>query len=117
MRGAEESFRQVCNIGYADLDALRRPGTVLPGLPPGATPFISEELAQPEAGGYRFELSVSEAMGATADCATLRRYRTFRYTATPISGRGRHLLLLSDGTIHSSDDRPARPDDPVAEPH
>jgi len=117
MHTAEESFRQVCNVGYADLDALRRPASVLPGLPPGASPFVSEELALLESRGYHFELSVSGPMGATSDCATLRRYRTFRYTATPISGKGRHFLLLSDGSIHWSDDRPAQAEDPLAEVH
>ena len=117
MRIAEESFRQVCNVGYADIDALRRPESAIPGYPPTATPFIAEDLARLEAHGYRFELSVTDPMRPTPDCPTLRRYRSFRYTATPASGKGRFYLLQSDGSIHASENRPASPEDPDIEPH
>jgi hypothetical protein len=117
LRIAEESFRQVCNVGYADIDALRRPESAIPGYPPTATPFIAEDLARLEAHGYRFELSVTDPMRPTPDCPTLRRYRSFRYTATPASGKGRFYLLQSDGSIHASENRPASPEDPGIEPH
>jgi hypothetical protein len=113
--GAEESFRRVCNVGYADLDALERPASVIPGFPPSGRPFIPPALAGAAADGYRFELSVSEPMVPTADCPTFRRYRSFRYTAEPVDGVGRFYLLQSDGRIHWSENRPARADDPLLE--
>lgn len=110
---AEESFRRVCNTGYADLDALRRPASVIPGFPPAARPFLSEDLARAEGHGYRFDLDVADAMAPTADCPTLRRYRAYRYSATPLSGKGRFFLLQSDDTIRWSTDRLPLPSDPA----
>jgi hypothetical protein len=116
MRAAQESFRGVCNVGFADLEALTSPATVLPGYRPDGPPFLPPEQAKAEADGYRFRLAIGGLMGPAADCSTLRRYRVFEYTATPLDGRGPHFLLAGDGIIREAEDRPAQRDDPPVQP-
>jgi len=116
MRAAQESFRGVCNIGFADLEALTSPASVLPDYRPDGPPFLAPDQARAEADGYRFRLAVGGLMGPAADCSTLRRFRVFEYRATPLDGKGPHFLLAGDGIIRAADDRPARRDDPAVEP-
>jgi hypothetical protein len=108
---AEESFRRICNTGYADLSALLHPATVIPDYPNSGPAFIATDLAFKRAGGYQFELMTEELMPAAVGCPTLR-YRRYRYSARPLGGRGRHFLIGPENRVHVSRDRPATFDDP-----
>jgi hypothetical protein len=115
MHAAQESFRRVCNVGYADLEALRNPSSVFPGYPSQGAAFLSQAAAAPEADGYRFSLAVQDVMLPEEDCRTLRRYRTYEYAASPTDGVGRSYLMTSDGGVHVALGRPASALDPVLE--
>lgn len=115
VRSAEESFRRVCNTGYADLEGLRNPASAIPGFPPQGAAFLPHELAAPEAHGYRFELTVQAPMAPTSDCPTRRRFRGFRYLASPVGGTGRFFLLASDRGIYVAVGRAPTLADPAIE--
>jgi hypothetical protein len=115
LRVAEESFRRVCNVGYADMQGLRDPASAIPGYPRLGAPFLTAELARSEADGYQFFLTVHDSMPATADCPTVRRFRSYQYAAAPLDGQGRFFLLASDGAIHVAVGRAPSLDDPIAE--
>jgi hypothetical protein len=115
VRSAQESFRRVCNTGYADLEGLRNPASAIPDYPPHGAGFLPDELTTPEAHGYRFDLSVQGPMPPTQDCPTLRRFRSYRYLASPASGLGRSFLLASDRGIFVAAGRQPTLDDPAVE--
>ena len=115
VRAAEESFRRVCNTGYADLEGLRNPASAIPDFPPHGAAFLSADLATPEAHGYRFELTVQAPMLPTQDCPTLRRFRTYRYLASPVGGAGRFFLLAGERGIYVAVGRSPTLDDPAIE--
>jgi len=111
---AEEAFHSVCNTGYADLEALRRPASVIKDYPSDGPAFLRDEaFDDAEREGYRFALSVEGEMPAAAGCPA-RRYRRYAYAATPL-GPGRSLMVGPDGAVHAAQDRPATLDDPVME--
>ncbi len=115
MANAQESFRRVCNVGFADMEGLLDPARVIPGYPPRGAAFLSPADAAAESHGYRFGLLVRDPMPPTDDCQTLRRYRSYEYRGTPLLRLGRHYLLTSDGVLHVAQGRAARPDDPAVE--
>ncbi len=110
---AQEQFRRVCNTGYADMDGLLAPATVIPDYPPRGASFVPDTLAQPQAAGYRYTLSVFEPMPSAPDCPIHRRFRRYAYTAQPLAAKGYHFLIGPDRLVHLAFDRPAAPSDPV----
>ncbi len=112
MSAAQESFRRVCNVGYADLDGLRRPASAIPGYPKAGPVFLSPSKAPDQAHGYRFDLTVQDPLPSTLDCPVTRHFGRFSYTAWPLSGKGRHFLLDTTGVIHTADNRAATLTDP-----
>lgn len=101
-----------CGVLYADLDGLLRPAEVIPGYRPEGPAFLAPAFARAERGPYVFDLAVSEPAAPAAGCPK-RAFRSFRYSATPRGGRGRHLLGAPDGRVHAAADRPATFSDPT----
>jgi hypothetical protein len=114
LAAAEDAFHSVCNTGYADLQGLLQPGTVITDYPADGPAFLRGPTFQTaERDGYRYALTVEDEMPPSAGCPT-RRFRRFLYTATPL-GPGRSLAVGPDGIIHAAEGRPAQMDDPPAE--
>jgi hypothetical protein len=110
MAAAQEAFRAGTCDGYANLDGLLQPSSVIPNYPAGGPAFLSPDFAQAERKGYRYELRVEDQMPAQEGCPD-PLYRRFSYSAQPASGPGRHFLIEADGVIHVAQDRPATPQD------
>jgi len=114
LAAAEEAFHSVCNTGYADLQGLLEPGTVIADYPADGPAFLRGlDYQTAEREGYRYTLTVEDEMPPSAGCPT-RRFRRFLYTATPL-GAGRSLAVGPDGVVHAAEGRPAHLDDPPAE--
>jgi hypothetical protein len=114
LSAAEDAFHSVCNTGYADLQGLLEPGTVIADYPADGPAFLrGPDYQTSEREGYRYTLTVEDEMPPSAGCPT-RRFRRFLYTATPL-GAGRSLAVGPDGVIHVAEGRPAHLDDPPAE--
>jgi hypothetical protein len=112
LAAAEGEYRSAtCVNAFADLDGLLNPRSAIPDYRPDGPAFLPPEFARAEALGYGFALTVEDPVHATDGCAA-RGYRRFAYTATPIEGGGRHLLVGPDGVVHAAAGRPATPDDP-----
>lgn len=113
MAAAQAEFRSgTCVNAYAELDGLLKPGTAIPNYPPDGPTFLPPEFARAEALGYRFELTVDEAVPETEGCAA-RGYRRFAYAAQPTEAGGRHLLVGPDGVVHAAAGRAATDADPA----
>jgi hypothetical protein len=97
------------------MEALTNPASAIPSYPASGPAFLSTALAAADADGCHLELTVSEPVGASAGCPS-RSYRRYTCAASPVSGKGKFLLLESSGTIHVADDRAATPDDPLFNP-
>jgi hypothetical protein len=111
---AEEAFHSVCNTGYADLQGLLEPRTVITDYPADGPAFLrGPDFETAERDGYRYLLMVEDEMPATTGCPT-RRFRRYLYAATPL-GAGRSLAVGPDGVVRAAEGRPARLDDPPAE--
>lgn len=109
---AEKNFRSgTCGTGYADLEGLVHPASVIPNYPQGGASFLAPEMAAVERGGYRFELAVEDPLPPVEGCPT-RSFRRYRCSATPVSGSGRSFVAGPDGTIHAAQARPATLEDP-----
>jgi hypothetical protein len=113
MVDAQERFRRVCNTGYADLDGLLAPATIIPDYPANGASFVQPDLAQAQAAGHRYTLSVFDPMPAEPNCPIRRRFRRYTYTAQPIARSGYHFLVGPDRRVHLAYDRPAAPTDPA----
>ena len=114
LAAAEDAFHSVCNTGYADLQGLLEPGTVIADYPADGPAFLrGPDYQTAEREGYRYTLTVEDEMPPSAGCPT-RRFRRFLYTGTPL-GAGRSLAVGPDGVIHVAEGRPAHLDDPPAE--
>lgn len=115
---AQRNFREgtasSCGQLYADLDGLLRPATVIPHYRADGPAFLEPEFARAVRSGYRFELKVSEPVAPATDCPS-RAFRDFRYSAGPVSGRGRHYLTGPNGELHVAADRPATFNDPTVD--
>jgi hypothetical protein len=111
MASGQQAFRAGTCDGYADLDGLMNPSSVIPNYPAGGPAFLPPEFAQAERDGYRYELRVEEPLPAQEGCPQ-PLYRRYGFSATPVSGSGRHFLIESEGVIHVAQDRPATPQDP-----
>ena len=115
---AQRNFRDgtasACGLLYADLEGLLHPATVIPHYRPDGPAFLDPEFARAVRGRYRFELAVSDAVAPAEGCPS-RGFRAFRYSATPLSSRGRHYLTGPDGKVHVASDRPATFTDPTLE--
>ncbi len=110
---AEDAFHSVCNTGYGDLDALRRPATVIKDYPSEGPAFLrGRDFEQAERDGYRYALTVEEEMPPAAGCP-VPRYRRYLYAATPL-GAGRWLVVGPDGIVRAAEGRPATLEDPPA---
>jgi hypothetical protein len=113
MAGAQEAFHSVCNTGYGDLEALLRPGTVIPDYPSDGPAFLRDPAFESmERGSYRYTLAVEDEMPPAPGCPA-RRFRRFQYAATPLA-TGRWLMVGPDGIVHAAEGRPATPEDPQA---
>jgi len=111
---AEDAFHAVCNTGYADLQGLLQPGSVIADYPADGPAFLrGPAFETAERDGYRYVLTVEDEMPPSPGCPT-RRFRRFLYAATPVA-RGRSLAVGPDGVVRAADGRPAQPDDPPAE--
>ncbi len=109
---AQEYFKGgTCQTGYADLEGLLRPATVIPNYPSGGATFLSADFAQAELAGYRFELTVEDPVPPAEGCP-LRSFRRYQFAATCLDDAGRSFLGRPDGIIHVAQGRPATPDDP-----
>ena len=114
MAAAQDAFRSVCNTGYGDLEALRRPATVVPDYPEAGPAFLrGSGFDQPVRDGYRFELDVEEEMPPAPGCPA-RRFRRYLYSAVPL-GAGRSLAVGPDGVVRAARGRAAVLTDPPAE--
>ncbi|HZM50413.1 MAG TPA: hypothetical protein VFE68_07985, partial [Vicinamibacteria bacterium] len=114
LAAAEDAFHAVCNTGYADLQGLLQPGTVIPDYPADGPAFLrGPAFETTERDGYRYVLTVEDEMPRSAGCPT-RRFRRFLYAATPLAA-GRSLAVGPDGVVRAAEGRPAQPDDPPAE--
>jgi hypothetical protein len=114
LAAAEDAFHSVCNTGYADLQGLLHPRTVIADYPADGPAFLrGSDYQTAEREGYRYTLTVEDEMPPAAGCPT-RRFRRFLYTATPLAA-GRSLAVGPDGVIHAAEGRPAGLDDPPAE--
>jgi hypothetical protein len=110
---AEEAFRGgTCGTGYADLEGLTRPATVIPNYPPNGPAFVPAGFAIPERRGYRFDLVVEGPVAPREGCPS-RSFVRYRYAATALTPSGRSFMGTSDGSIHVALDRPATADDPL----
>jgi FHA domain-containing protein len=113
LAGAQAQFKSgTCVDAYADLEALLKPGSAIPGYPPDGPAFVPPEFARAEAKGYHFTLTVEDPVPATEGCA-VRGYRRFTYAAQPLEADGRHLVVGADGVVHAALGRPATLDDPA----
>ncbi len=109
---AEEAFHGVCNTGYGDLAALRRPANAIENYPPEGPAFLRDpSFDAAERGAYRFSLRVEDEMPPAPGCPK-PRYRRFLYTADPIGHEGRHLVIGPDGVVRAAERRPATLEDP-----
>ncbi len=101
LAAAQETFRNVCDSGYADLEALLNPSSVFPDYPASGPAFLSDPaFRQQERLGYRFQLGVEDPVPATPSCP-FRSYRRYRYSATPVGG-GRTLFIGNDGVVRAT---------------
>jgi hypothetical protein len=113
LAAAEGEFRSgTCVSAYADLEGLLNPGSAIPNYPPNGPAFLPPEFARADALGYRFDLTVEDAVPPSEGCAA-RGFRRFAYAATPQDAGGRHLVVGPDGVVHAAKGRPATFDDPV----
>jgi hypothetical protein len=115
LASAQDSFRNICATGYADLDGLLQPAAIVPNYPANGPAFVPAEYGQGEARGYRFTLLVAEQMPPADGCPT-RRYRRYTYSAVPVVGTGRHYMIGPDLRIRFHESRPAQSSDPVLVP-
>jgi hypothetical protein len=114
LAAAEEAFHGVCNTGYGDLAALRRPATVIQNYPAGGPAFLRDDaFDRAERDGYRFSLRVEDEMPLSPGCP-VPRYRRFQFFADPRAGAGRHLMIAPDGVIRAAEERAATLEDPPA---
>lgn len=112
MLSAQYAFRQGTCDGYADLEGLLNPSSVIPNYPVPGPAFLEPGFAQTEAAGYRYELKVEEPVPPTEGCPT-RSFRRFEYFASPLEGRGRRsFLITADGVMRAAEGRPATTGDP-----
>jgi hypothetical protein len=112
MAAAQEAFRQVCSGGYADLEALLDPRSVLPAYPADGPAFLDDpSFRQAEHDGYRFVLEVSGRTAASPGCP-LRSYNRYRYLAQPL-GAGRVLAVSADGVVRAAAGRAPVAGDPA----
>jgi hypothetical protein len=108
---AQQAFRSGTCEGYADLDGLIHPASVIPRYSAAGPAFLSSRYALGEEAGYRFDLQVDEPLPASEGCPA-RSYRRFAYAALPLSGAGRHYVVGPDRVVRSAFGRPAGPEDP-----
>ena len=108
---AQEAFRSGTCGGYADLQGLIHPSSVIPNYPPGGPPFLEARYGLPEDHGYRFELTLEDPLAARDGCPT-HSYRRFAYSASPASGSGTHYRVGPDRVVRRAEGRPAGPEDP-----
>jgi hypothetical protein len=113
MADAQEQFRRVCNTGYADLDSLLAPASVIPGYPAGGASFVPPAFARNEERGYRYVLSVFDPIAPAPDCPIRRRFRRYSYAAQPLAGKGYHFVVGPGRLVYLALDRPATTNDPV----
>ena len=109
---AEDAFRSGTCGAYADMEGLTNPASALPDYPASGPAFLSSTQSAWEADGCRLELTVAEPVAPSAGCPA-RSFRRYTCAASPVSGKGRFLLLESNGTIHVAENRAAAPDDPL----
>ena len=101
LAAAEQAFRMVCNSGYGDLEALLNPSSVFPDYPKSGPAFLKDgTFRQPERLGYRFQLTVEDAVPPTPSCP-FRSYRRYSYSATPLKAGGRTLVVGNDGVVRA----------------
>lgn len=112
---AQDAFRSGTCGTYADMEGLTNPASVIPSYPASGPAFLSTALAAADADGCHLELTVSDPVAASTGCPS-RSYRRYTCSASPLSGKGRFLLLESSGTIHVAEDRAATPGDPLLTP-
>ena len=110
----QEAFRAGTCDGYANLEGLLSPAKVIPNYPPSGPPFLPTDFASPESHGYRFELHTEQSLPPSEGCPS-ESFRRYQYSASPVSGRGRHYVIGPDGVIRAADGRPATLDDPAVE--
>lgn len=106
MGAAQTAFRTGTCEGYADLEGLLHPASVIPNYPASGPAFLSPDFARPEALGYRFALQLEEPVPPAEGCPS-RSFRRYAYIATPVDGKGRHFLLRSDRVLRAAEGRPA----------
>jgi type II secretory pathway pseudopilin PulG len=112
---AQDAFRAGTCGTYADMEGLTNPASAIPSYPASGPAFLSSALAAADADGCHLELTVSEPVDASAGCPS-RSFRRYACAASPVSGKGKFLLLESNGTIHVAENRAATPDDPLLNP-
>ena len=115
LAAAEDAFHSVCNTGYADLQGLLEPGTVIADYPADGPAFSAGPDYQTAERGGTGTLTVETrcpqrrlphhaASGGSS-------------TGTPL-GAGRSLAVRGRGSSRGVEGRPAHLDDPPAgDPH
>jgi hypothetical protein len=110
---AQEEFRKAtCNEGYASLEGLLSPASVIPDFRPGRPGFLPPHFASRESEGYRYDLNVEDPLPPRGGCPS-PTYRRFRYTAAPISPHLRHFAVAADRVVRAARGRAAQPSDPA----
>jgi hypothetical protein len=110
---AEDEFRKAtCNEGYASLEGLLSPASVIPDFRPGRPGFLPPHFASRESEGYRYDLNVEDPLPPRSGCPS-PTYRRFRYTASPISPQLRHFAVAADRVVRAARGRAAEPSDPA----
>jgi hypothetical protein len=110
---AEDEFRKsTCNEGYAEVEGLVAPATVIPDFRPGRPGFLPPHFASRESEGYRYDLEVADPLPRREGCPS-PTYRRFRYAASPLSPHLRHFAIAGDRVVRAARGRPAQPSDPA----
>jgi hypothetical protein len=110
---AEDEFRRsTCNEGYADLEGLLAPSSVVPDYRPGRPGFLPPHFASRESEGYRYDLDVADPLPRREGCPS-PTYRRFRYRASPLAPHLRHFAVGGDRVVRAARGRPAEPSDPA----
>lgn len=106
----EEAFRAGTCDGFADLEGLLNPSSVIPNYPPSGPTFLPRDFAKPEQAGYRFEMKVEDPISPGEGCPS-RSFRSYEYSAKPLLGDGRFFVVGPDAVVRAASGRPATPGD------
>jgi hypothetical protein len=109
---AQTAFHDICNAGYAEIEGLVDPASVIPNLGPGASPFLADDFRETAVLDHRFEMVVEERLPPRENCPS-KSFRRYHYSATPLGGNGRSFVVGPDARIRYAEGRRATLADPL----